>query len=384
MAFLFVWQFLISGPLEVGSGLIAIAMFSNALSPAFAEFNKQWTWRWPENADLAITVSPARLGAFALGVLILMLLYRRITTLGRFTVTIWVGVLSIIAIILVDGFAHFDAARAFDFSGRAAAFPSDFALNLGAAMGLAMYSYLGYYNICYIGDEVRDPGRTIPRAIMLSAVLVCVLFVALHLAMMGLVSWHDVPTDPQKLDDYSLPADFMEELHGQGGATFVSLLLIWSCFGSAFAGLMGYSRIPYGAARYGHFFGGLNRVHPEHRIPHVSLLLVGVLTLFWSFFDLEKVINALIATRILEQFVGQIIGVMLLRRSRPDLPRPFRIWLYPLPCFLALAGWLYVYVTMDWLFILVALATLLTGTGVFLLWSRYTRRWPFEEIRSGQ
>src|SRR5262249_52906401 len=159
-----------------------------------------------------------------------------------------------------------------------------------------------------------------------------------------------------------LPAEFMKRSHeGNWAVALVTVLLIWSCFGAAFAGLLGYSRIPYGAARYGHFFAGLGRVHPVHRIPHVSLLLVGGLTLFWSVFSLQTVITALIVTRILEQFIGQIIAVVLLRRREPDRPRPFKIWLYPLPCLLAAVGWSYMYLTAGVLFILLGLGTLLVG-----------------------
>ena len=169
----------------------------------------------------------------------------------------------------------------------------------------------------------------------------------------------------------------MRELHGDWAATLMTLLLVWSCFGSAFAGLLGYSRIPYGAARYGHFFSALGRVHPRHRIPHVSLLLVGGLSLFWTLFDLQNVINALITTRILEQFVAQIVGVVLLRRREPTRPRPYRMWLYPVPCGLALAGWLYLYWAAGAMFIALGLATLLAGVLVFLVWSWRSRAWPF-------
>jgi amino acid transporter len=246
-------------------------------------------------------------------------------------------------------------------------------------MILAMYSYLGYYNICYIGDEVRNPGQTIPRSILLSAFIVCLLFVGLHLAMLGVVSWHQAVN----LENLSLPAAFMSQIHpGNRAAAVMSILLIWSCIGSAFAGLLGYSRIPYGAARQGHFFAVLGRVHPTLRIPHVSLLLVGGLTLFWSFFDLASVITALITTRILEQFIGQILGVMLLRRNQPDRPRPYKIWLYPLPCGLALVGWLYLYVSAGWPFIALGLVTLAMGVGAFVVWSKQTGEWPFKGYRS--
>jgi amino acid transporter len=376
MAFLFIWQFLISGPLEVSSGLIAIAQFSNGLSPAWQAFDKARSWKqvlW-ESQQVSISFGPARLAAVLLGVVILVLLFRRITILGKLTLTFWLGVLAVIAWILVEGALRFDPSRAFDSSAAAPA-PLDFATGLGAAMTLAMYSYLGYYHVCYIGDEVRDPGRTIPRAILISTVLVCLLFIGLHLAMLGTVDWRSVPTDD---DSYSLPAEFMRAARGEWAARLVSALLIWSCVGSAFAALLGYARIPYGAARYGHFFAPLGAVHPVHRIPHVSLVVVGALTLFWSsIFDLQNVINALIITRILEQFVAQIVGLMLLRRREPGRPRPFCVWLYPLPCLLALAGWLFLYAAAGPVYVFLGLATLAAGVLAFLLWAGHTRGWPF-------
>ncbi len=381
MAFLFIWQFLLSGPLEIASGLIAMDSFSQSLSPAFQEYNRQhtlkivlWSGEQPQD-QIDLTVSPARLGCVTVGVFILVLLYRRIEVLGRLTVLLWLGVLGVIAWICIEGFLHFDKARAFDFGDTK---PANMARALGETMVMALYSYIGYYNICYIGEEVRDPGRTIPRAILLSAVLVCILFTMLHLAMLGTVPWSEALAARQFWkDEYSLPADFMGRIHGLWAVQLITLLLIASCFGSAFAGLLGYSRIPYGAARAGHFFQAVAHVHPRHLIPHVSLLLVGGLTLLWSFFDLENVIKALIATRILVQFVGQIIGLFLLRYTQPDRPRPFRIWFAPLPCGLALAGWLYVYAASGRQFIVPSLLTLLAGAAAFLLWSWRLGEWPF-------
>jgi amino acid transporter len=378
MAFLFIWQFLISGPLEIASGLIAIAQFLPAFHSVFdpskhPAWNVKWLLGQWQEKDLLVAFGPARAVALSIGVLIIVLLYRRITILGKLTVTFWLGVLAVIAWIVIEGGVRFDPSVAFS-PPQGAFEPSEFSWKLGATMILAMYSYLGYYNVCYIGDEVRDPGRIIPRAIMLSGALACVLFVGLHLAMLGTVSWSDVP---KATESDSLPAAFMRRIHGDWAAVLVTLLLIWSCIGSAFAGLLGYSRIPYGAARYGHFFGLFDRVHATHRIPHVSLLLVGALTLFWGFFDLESVIFALITTRILEQFIGQIVGVVLLRRWRPDVVRPYKMWLYPLPCGLALIGWLFLYVSAGLPFILLGLVTMVAGVAAFLLWARRTRGWPF-------
>jgi amino acid transporter len=373
LAFLFIWQFTISGPLEIATGFIAIAQVSGALDPGFAQFDHDRTVRlvlaqW-QGQELAISMGPARLGSVLLGVLMVMLLYRRINVLGRLTVTFSIGVLAAIAWILVEGWSRFDPAIAFDPPPESAGALWD--EGLGPAMLLAMFCYIGYYHICYIGDEVRNPARTIPRSILLTGLLVCLLFVGLHLAMLGLVPWQQVS---EKTDN--LPADFMRRIHGDWAARLVSLCLIWSSFGSCFAALLGYSRVPYGAARYGHFFGMFGQVHPIHHIPHKSLLWVAGLTFFWSFFDLAIVIEALLTTRILGQFMAQVGALALLRRQQ-GRHFPFRMWLYPLPCGLALAGWGFLYVTSGRPVIVFSLAVLALGVPAYLAWARWTRSWPF-------
>lgn len=379
MAFLFIWQILLSGPLEIASGLIAMAEFSSAFSDGFRSFNEHYTISHMFFADskVGVTFGPARVLAILAGCLILYLLHRRIEGLGRLTVTLWLGVLFVIGWLLFEGALRFDPAVAFawtDSAGKTAEFSWN---GLGSATRFAMYAYFGYYGICYLGDEVRSPGRTIPRSILLSAAIVAVLFIGLHVAMLGVVPWGSIPTKEAELDDFSLAAVFMRKIHGHWAVVLVTLCLIWSCFGSVFAGLLGYSRIPYGAARFGHFFAPFAKVHETLAIPHVSLWLVGLLSLAWSLFDLQTVIDALVTMRIIEQFIAQTIGVMLLRRLQPDRPRPFRIWLYPVPCLLALIGWGYMYASAGWLFIGLGLCTLLLGIVAFLIWSWRGRAWPF-------
>ncbi len=381
MAFLFIWQFLLSGPLEVASGLIAAGDLTQEISPGVQAFNDRYKvertlYRWKDeegkDQELKATLGPVRGACLAVGAFCVALLYRRVTSLGRLAVVFWLGILAAVAWILVEGWLHFDPARAFDF-GAADEAPKDLTAAVGAGMMLAMYCYLGYYNVCYMGDEVRDPGRTIPRSILLSTFLVIALFVGLHLAMLGTVPWRDVAGK----ENYNLPAEFMRQVRGEWAALLVTVLILGTIFASSFSGLLGYSRIPYGAARAGHFFAGVGRVHPEHNIPHVSLLLVGGLTLAWTVFDFVSVLNALITTRLLIQFVGQIVGLALLRRARPHGPWPFRMWLYPLPCGLALVGWIYLFATSGPIFIGLSLATLLTGLAAFFLWSASAKAWPF-------
>jgi amino acid transporter len=220
MAFLFLWQFTVSGPLELGFNLAAIALFAPGLSPAFADFDRAHSVTWGQQ----VSVGPARLFASALGLVILGLLYRRVTTLGRVTVVLWVGLLAAVGWILVEGALRFQPGT-FDFRGATNP-PSDLGGRLGPALMLAIFASLGYYNICHVGEEVREPARVIPRAILSSVAIVIVLFVGLHLALLGVVSWKEIPEKP---DDYNLPAEFMRRLHGDGAAALISVLLIGCC-----------------------------------------------------------------------------------------------------------------------------------------------------------
>jgi APA family basic amino acid/polyamine antiporter len=397
MAFLFVWQILISGPLEIGSGLVAAAQFSRAVDPDLAKFDDDHTRRAevvigetekfapdgsplePERKVVGVAVGPTRLFGFGLGVLIFLLLYRRVTTLGRLSVIFLVGVFALIAWVIIVGAIHFDPNVAFDTSLAADERPANFGLALGSGMALAIYAYLGYYNVCYLGAEVRDPARTIPRSILLSALIVVVLFALVHLAIVGVVPWREAAKETD-----NLTAEFMGRVHhGDWARSAVSVLLIGSCFASCFSGALGYSRVPYAAATEGHFFRWFAAVHPRLRIPHRALLLIGGMVLFWSFFSLDAIIMALIATRILEQFVAQAIGVILLRKLQPNRPRPWRMWLYPLPCVLAAGGWLYVYVSTGRLYIAMGATTLVVGLAVFLIWAGRRGEWPFGRAVAG-
>ena len=387
MAFLFVWQILISGPLEVGSGLVAAAQFSRSFSgvkkldrdntitigivteeaPPAAEGEEPG-----EPKVLGAQVSPTRLFGFAMGVAIIVMLYRRVTTLGTLSVVFLVGVFAILLWVIIDGALHFHPAAAFDATVSEGERPESWGLALGAGMALAIFSYFGYYNICYLGAEVRNPARTIPRSILLSALIVVVLFALTHLAIVGVMPWREAAKETD-----NLTAEFMNRLHGPWARDVVTVLLIGSCFASCFSGMLGYSRVPYAAAKEGHFFRWFAAVHPRLHIPHRALLLIGAMVLFWSFFSLGDIINALIATRILEQFVAQIFGVMLLRHRQPDRPRPWRMWLYPLPCLVALVGWLFVYRSTGTLFIAIGATTLVAGLIVFVVWAMRRGEWPF-------
>jgi amino acid transporter len=363
MAFLFVWQFILSGPLEIASGYIG---FANYLS---------YIWTGLTSRGLIAICA-------AVGVVNILLLYRRITSIAKITVTLWVGTLITTVAVIVTGIVHFDRRIAFDFPPNAFSFSLGFLFGLGAASRVAVYDYLGYYDICYIGDEVKDPGRVIPRSIAISTVAVAALYLVMNLSIIGVVSWRDfVPADTKPNAQFVVSI-FMEQVYGTPTASVFTLLILWTAFGSVFAILLGYSRVPYAAAREGYFFKAFGRLHPTGGFPHVSLLVLGVVSIVSSLFSLALVIDALIATRILVQFIGQIGGVVLLRRRAPGMARPFLIWLYPVPVVVALLGWLFILGTTAVQVIVFGLGMLALGVACFLVWSFRLRQWPFQPQQS--
>lgn len=352
MAFLFIWQFVLSGPLEIASGMIGFGNYSAYLFPG-------------------MTLNGQKFVAAGVGIVAVVLLSRRIQFLGKVAVTLWIGTLLTMAAVLIAGFPHFSAKLAFDFPPGAFAFSRGFFFGLGSATLITVYNYLGYYDVCYIGDEVKNPGYVVPRSILWSIAICAIGYFAIHLAIIGVVPWRE------GIHSTFIASDFMEHLYGRTAAIFITLMILWTAFGSVFALLLGYSRIPYAAARDGYFFRAFARVHPTKHYPNVSLFVLGGVSIVAAFFSLEFVVSALITTRILVQFIGQVFAIPLLRRKFPDSARPYKMWLYPIPAIIALFGWLFIFFTSGWIYAAVGAATLAVGVGIFLIRAKVTAAWPF-------
>ncbi|HLH20578.1 MAG TPA: APC family permease, partial [Bryobacteraceae bacterium] len=247
------------------------------------------------------------------------------------------------------------ARMAFDFPPGAFRFSTGFAAGLGSAMLIAMYDFMGYYDICYVAGEVRNPQRTIPRAILYSVAIVAVIYALANLSIIAVVPWREA------MQSKFIAALFIERLYGPRAAAVVAVLVLWTAFASVFALLFGYSRIPYAAALNGDFFRPFARLHPKGRFPHVSLLVMGAFAMLASLWDLDAVIAALLTSRVLVQFLVQIAALHYMRTRRGDIARPFRMWLYPLPGAIAFAGWCYIFATSGWRYVAFGLLTLAAG-----------------------
>jgi fructoselysine transporter len=351
MSFLFVWQTLIQAPLVIASGAIGFSQYATYLHPFTAYQQK------------AIS------GAVV--VVLVALLYRRITTIGKISVLLWVGVIGTMIWLIGGGITHFNASLAFSFPPGAFHLSHLFFAGLGAAMVSTTYTYWGYYNICNLGGELREPQKNIPRGIFISIVGIAILYLAMQTSILGVVPWQKAQNSP------FLVSTFVETISGPFAARIATLLVLWIAFASIFASLLGYSRIPYAAALDGSFFSIFARVHPQKKFPHVSLLFLGAVAFVSSLlFRLSTVIAAILATRLLVQFIGQAIGLILLHRRWPPERFPFKMWLYPLPAILTMCGWAALFwatgAARKWGLLLIGL-----GIVAFLLRAREVRQWPF-------
>jgi amino acid transporter len=381
ISFLYVWQLSFSAPLSIASGCIGLATFL--------------AYIWPPLAAQPITalsfLHGTNLTAAATCVLVTALLYRNLTSITKMAWVLFTGVLLTLAGVIVSGFisgthggmSHSAAAgtNGWQFS-QLVGWPSVALLPaLAQATMITCYDYWGYYNICFLGSEVKRPEKTIPRAILISIVVVATLYVAMNLAVLpslGVVSSMAAKEGMQAR--LALVAEIAQSAFGRLAGQVLAALILWSAFSSVFSLLLGYSRVPYAAARDGNYFSGLAAVHAKHGFPHRSLIALGLVATCFCFFSLGEVITLLVVIRILLQFLLQQAGVIWLRWKQPELVRPFRMPLFPLPPLAAMAGFLFIlaYRPHPLRELGVAAGIAASGTVIYMVRARARGDWPFQ------
>jgi len=343
MSFLYVWQTIIQAPLVAASGAIGFSQYLLYIIPSLLP--------WQQKAISG-----------GLVILITILLYRKITDIGKISVFMGIVVAGTIIWLIVSGFSHFHPTLAFTYPPNAFDLTPAFFLGLGQASTKTVYSYLGYYNVCHLGGEIKEPEKNIPRSIFISIAIIAVLYLLMQVALLGVIPWQEAG------ESKFIVSLFFERLYGHTAALIATGLILFIATSSLFAVMLGYSRVPYAAAVDGNFFSVFGKLHPTKNFPYVSLLFLGGAAFFFSLLlRMSEVITAIIVMRILVQFIGQSIGLILYREKRKTEAFPYHMWLYPLPPLLGIVVWLFIFCSANTKYIAGALGVILAGVLLFKL-----------------
>jgi len=342
MSFLFVWQTCIQAPLVVASASIGFAQYLTYLLPL---------GHWQQ-----------KMVSGGLVLIVFLLLYRKIETIGKISVIMGSIVILTIGWIIVSGFLHQQHALQLIPKKPDSFFSFAFWAAVAHGSLKTVYSYLGYYNVCHLGGEIKRPGKNIPKSIFISIIGIAILYLLMNIAVMGVIPWDAAV----KMDKY-LVSNFMEQLYGTKAAVVVTILILCIALSSLFAVILGYSRVPYAAAIDGNFFSVFGKLHPTKDFPYISLIvLCSIGFVFSLLFKLADVITAILAMRIIIQFIGQSVGVVLLRRRNGTKELPFKMWLYPIPVILSIGIWLFLFSSTGW-FALWGTLIAIAGALVYLI-----------------
>ena len=361
MSFLYVWQTIIQAPLVAASAAIGFAQYFIYLVP-------MQVWQQKMVSGTVI-------------IIVTILLYRKIESIGKIGVMLWVGVLATLGWIIFGGIAHGN------FVQPIFEFKNSFSINtiasflFGQACVKTIYSYLGYYNVCHLGGEIKNTGKNIPRSMFISIFAIAILYLAMNISVTSVIPWQEIKAWQDAGTNNFVISTFIERLYGHTAAKAATVMVLWVALASLFAVMLGYSRVPFAAAQDGAFFKIFARLHPTKNFPHVSLLVLAAFAFVFSLlFRMGDVISGILAMRIMVQFIGQGVGLMLLRKRKGTENLPFKMPLYPIPVILAILMWLFVFYATGLAIILSFAVVLISGIVVYLVKAKIKNEWPFQKI----
>jgi fructoselysine transporter len=344
-AFLFIWQTTIQAPLVIASGAIGFSQYLTYLVNLTG---------WEQKAVSG-----------ALVILLVLLLYRNIKTVGKISVILWIITGGTFIWLIASGFNGFNSKQAFTVSKDAWDLTPLFFVGLGQASLKTAYSFLGYYNVCQLGGEIKNPERNIPMSIFISIAGIAVLYLGMQIMVLGILPWQTVAKSQFPISLY------FQHIYNSGVAKFATGLILIIALSSLFSVTLGYSRVPYAAAIDGNFFPIFGKVHPTKKFPHVSLLFLGAFAFVFSLlFKMKEIITAIVTMRIIIQFLGQAFGVIWWHYHKPKDARPYKMRLFPIPAIIAIIVWLFILLTSPLVYIAMAGGIILTGLIIYFFWQR--------------
>lgn len=358
MSFLYVWQTVIQAPLVAASAAIGFSQYLGYL------------------VDLTDWQAKAVSGAVI--IFITFLLYRKIDSIGKIGVLLWTGVLLTLGWIIIGGIAHGNFLQPLKDINTDFSWSQLVSFVFGQACVKTIYSYLGYYNVCHLGGEIKDPGKNIPRSMFISVIGIAILYLAMNMSVSSVIPWQEIKHWQEAGQNNFVVSTFLERLYGPTAAKVGTVMILWVALSSLFAVMLGYSRVPYAAATDGAFFKIFGKLHPTKNFPYVSLLvLAGLAFVFSLTFKMKHIIDGILAMRIMVQFIGQAAGVVLLRKRNGTTSLPYKMPLYPLPVLLAIAMWLFIFYATGLTIMLSFLLVFGSGLTVYLVMAKLKKQWPF-------
>lgn len=365
MSFLFVWQTMIQAPLVIASAAIGFAHYAEFI------FGTDKTvllinYQVPLNTIIGKIVSGTVV------IFIVVLLYRKIEAIGKISVLLWIGVLITMAWIIGGGLLHGNFSAPIMHINDGLQLNSAFIAVLGFASVKTVYSYLGYYNVCHLGGEIKNPQKNIPRSMFISIACIAVLYLLMNVSVASVLPLKQIQ------ESKFVVSEFVQTLAGKTAATIATGLILWVAFASVFSATLGYSRVPYAAAKDGAFFKVFAKLHPTKKFPYVSLLFLGAVAFVFSLlFRLGDVIDAILAMRILIQFIGQTIGLILLVKQNGLKHFAWKMPLYPLPALLGICIWGFIFFSTGNKMMLGGVTVIALGIIAYLLKANRNKEWPY-------
>lgn len=356
MSFLFVWQTMIQAPLVIASAAIGFAAYFSYLLP--------------------LTPIESKMMSGGVVICIVALLYRKIEDIGKISVLLWGAVILTMLWIIGGGIAHGNFLHPIRHINDGISLNYAFVAAIGFASVKSVYSYLGYYNVCHLGGEIINPSKNIPRSMFLSIAGIAILYLMMNVSVVSVIPWQHAK------DSQFVISEFMQQLAGPTAAKVVTCLILLVAFASVFSATLGYSRIPYAAAADGAFFKVFAKTHPTGKFPTVSLLVLGAIAFVFSLlFRLSEVISAILAMRILIQFIAQAIGLLLLRKVRSSADFPYKMPFFPVPVYVAILLWFGILISTGLTMVTGGLIVISIGTAVYFIKAKLSKDWPFNTIK---
>ncbi len=346
MSFLYVWQTVIQAPLVAASAAIGFSTYFLYLFPDLLV--------WQQKAVSGVVI-----------IFITFLLYRKIESIGKIGVLLWAGVLATLGWIIFGGISHGHILQPLKELPTSFNFNTLVSFAFGQACVKTIYSYLGYYNVCHLGGEIINPGKNIPKSMFISVIGISILYLLMNMSIGSVIPWQEIKSWQDGGVNNFVISIYMERLYGKTAAIVATVMILWVAMASLFAVLLGYSRVPYAAAVNGAFFKIFAKLHPTKNFPYISLLvLCGIAFVFSLLFRMGEIISGILAMRIMVQFIGQAIGVVLLRKTKGTTHLPYKMPLYPLPVIMAILMWLFIFYATG--MAVITMFLIVAGSGVIV------------------